>query len=114
MYAINVPRSRWATIWPAGRLIKVIQMNRVKHMGDVINLVVATLSQRSPGKKAYRRILGGVEICSIYPIHLIYLHIPLYTFIYPQTLPYTLIYLHILENVQYKENEGQHERQKWL
>ena len=40
-------------------------------------------------------------------------HIHLYTFIYPQILLHTFIYLHIHQNVQYSENEGQDKTQNW-
>ena len=36
----------------------------------------------------------------------------LYTFIYLQIPPNIVIYLHILQNIQYSENEGQHKTQK--
>ena len=46
-------------------------------------------------------------------IYFRYLHIPSYTFIYPQMPLHTPIYLHIPQTLQYQKNKSQHETQKW-
>ena len=54
---------------------------------------------------------NNVEKVGLYM--LIYFHLPSCTFIYFQIALHTFIYPHIHQNIEYKENEGQHETQKW-
>ena len=73
---------------------------------------VVRMRERETGEvRGERRERTGSEDCFRYIF--IYLHIPSYTFIYLQIPLYTFINLHMLQIVQYLENESQHKTQKW-
>ena len=80
-----------------------LQAIRPTYAGNVLHMCLTCFGER----------VDCSDIFHIPSCTFIYLDIPLYTFIYPQLRAYTLIHLHILENIQYSENEGYHETQKW-